>query len=330
MAGSEQQIDWRTLIRRIKSYKFTPIVSDRVFFPGPNQVIPDWAEEIDFPYALGPHVTLAQLSQYVAATSRDELSAKEDFLEFSKKYLLKEVREAYPEKNVFLDTVEDELYDITFSEMASRLDYPAYEDEMDNPLRILAELPLPIFVTTSYYDFIEVALRAAGKEPRTEICYWNDELLEDVPSIFEEDADYQPEVDTPLVYHINGIDTHPASLVLTEDDYLDFLVKISRDIDVVPRRVAQAMVDSSLLLLGYRLDDWSFKVLFRGLIKSKRASRRRLSISIQMTPPGDPDSIVSKRDAEDYLKQYFDKVNFDVFWGEPHEFVRELWQQWEG
>jgi hypothetical protein len=330
MAGSEQRIDWRTLIRRIKSNKFTPIISDRVFFPGPNSVISDWADEIDFPYSLSAHISLAQLSQYRAATSRDELSAKEDFLEFSKRYLLKEVREVHPEQSDFLDTVEDELYDITFSEMASRLDYPSYEDEMDNPLRILAELPLPIFVTTSYYDFIEVALRAAGKDPQTEICYWNDELLEDVPSIFEEDADYQPEVDTPLVYHINGIDKYPASLVLTEDDHLDFLVKVSRDIDVVPRRVAQAMVDSSLLLLGYYLDDWNFKVLFRGLIKSKRASRRRLSISIQMSPPGEPDSIVDKTDAEDYLKQYFDKVNFDVYWGEPQEFVQRLWQEWEG
>ena len=143
MAESDQNIDWRTVIRRIKSNKFTPIISDRVFHPGPNRVIADWAKAIDFPYALDTHVTLAELAQYLAATSRDELSAKEDFLEFSKQYLLDETREAHPEQSDFLDTVEDELYDITFSEMAARLDYPTYEDEFDSPLRILAELPPP-------------------------------------------------------------------------------------------------------------------------------------------------------------------------------------------
>ena len=53
-------------------------------------------------------------------------------------------------------------------------------------------------------------------------------------------------------------------------------------------------------------------------------------MSIQMSPAGDADTIVDKRDAKEYLKQYFDKVNFDVYWGEAPAFVRELWEQWEG
>jgi hypothetical protein len=329
MARSRRETDWRTLIRRVRSSKFTPIVSDRVFHPGPNTLREEWAEEIDYPYPVDNQVSLARLAQYLSATSRDELAAKEDFLEFSKRYLLEVVRREYPEQSAFLDTVEDELYDITYSEAADRLDYPRYDDETDNPLRILAELPLPIFITTSYYDFIEVALREAGKAPRTEICYWSDELLDDVPSVFEDEPDYRPDPDSPLVYHVNGLDKYPSSLVLTEDDYLDFLVKVSRDMDVVPRRVAQAMVDSSLLLLGYQLDDPNFRVLFRGLIKSKRASRRRLSLSIQLAPKGDSEEIIDERDAQEYLERYFDKANFDVYWGETQGFVQELWEHWE-
>lgn len=325
---NRNKISWQTLIRRIKRGKFLPIVSDRVFFPGGNTVIESWAEEIGYPYQLDHRLHLAHLAQFLSATSRDDLAPKEDFLDFSKQYTFDRIRDnASPEEEDFLDMLEDELMDITFSETAARLNYPKYEDEFDNPLRVLAEFPLPIYITTSYYDFIEEALKAAGKEPVTEICYWNDDL-DDIPSIFDEDPDYQPSEETPLVYHLNGFDAYPASLVLTEDDYLDFLVKISQDIDVIPRRVAQALVDSSLLLLGYLLDDWNFKVMFRGLIKNKRASRRRLSLSIQITP--DSDFIVNEEDAREYLDKYFGKANFDIYWGNSSNFIRDLWEQWEG
>lgn len=323
--------DWKTLIRRIKAEKFTPIISDRVFFPGDNQVIPAWATEIDYPYPGEHGVSIAQLAQYLGIHRRDYLTAKEDFLEFSKTYTLNKVKtDRQLEASEFLDTLADELADLTFSQLASRLDFPKFEEPMQNPLRLLAELPLPIYVTTSYYDFLETSLKAAGKEPVTEICYWYDDLKDDVPSIYESEPDYLPSVTRPLVYHLNGLDAYPSSLVITEDDYLDFLVKISEDIEVVPRRVAQAFADSTLLLLGYQLDDWNFKTLFRGLINTRRASRRLLSLSIQMVPQmaeGSPET--ARQKVQDYLGRYFDKANFEVYWGTPQEFAQELWAQWQ-
>lgn len=325
-------VDWRTIIRRIKTDKFTPIISDRVFFPGDNQVIPTWAKEMDFPYPVNNAVTMAQLAQYLCINSRDHLTAKEDFLEFAKQYTLDQVtKDRSLEPGDFLDTLTDELPDITYSQLAARLAFPTFENEMANPLRILAELPLSIYITTSYYDFLETALKAAGKKPVTEICYWQDDLADDVPSIFASDPDFQPTSMRPLVYHLNGLDAYPSSLVISEDDYLDFLVKVSEDLEAVPRRVSQAFADSTLLLLGYQLDDWNFKTLFRGLINTRRASRRLLSLSIQMVPTPSEEA---KKDAQtrvqDYLGRYFDKVNFDVYWGTPQEFTQELWAQWQG
>jgi hypothetical protein len=324
------RVDWRTIIRRIKSGKLTPIISDRIYFPGSNTLIRDWAGEIEYPYPVGRNTTIPQLAQFLSATSRDDLTAKEDFLDFSKQYLLKTVREnATPEQENFLDTLEDELYDISYSQAAERANFPKYEEESENPLRILAELPIPIYITTSYYNFLEKALKEAGKEPRTEICYWYDEL-DDVPSIFENDPDFQPSSEEPLVFHLQGLDEYASSLVLTEDDYLDLLVKVSEDIEAIPRRVAQALVDSSLCLLGFRLDDWNFKVIFRGLIKSKRDSRRRLSLSIQFQPSKTiKEEDVDPKDIENYLERYFDKANFDIYWGDALNFLQELWQNWE-
>ena len=272
---------------------------------------------------------LARVAQFSSTTSRDALVAKEEFLDFLKQRLLNQARdEQTSDQSAFLDTLADELFDLTFSEVANRLGHPHYEDELENPLRILAELPLPIYLTTNYATYLENALKAANKEPRTEICYWYEDLEDDVCSVFEQDPDYQPSVEEPLVFHLHGLDACPSSLVLTEDDYLDFLVKVSLDPEAVPKRVAQALADSSLLLLGYQLYDWDFRVIFRGLIATKRASRRLLSMSIQLTP--DQVGIRDFEEAQNYLEQYFDQANFDIYWGDTQSFTRELWEHWEG
>jgi hypothetical protein len=68
--------------------------------------------------------------------------------------------------------------------------------------------------------------------------------------------------------------------------------------------------------------------LFRGLIGSKRASRRLLSVSIQISPEDEEDT-KNIRDVEDYLQSYFGKANFDIYWGSAESFTKELWEQWE-
>ena len=43
------------------------------------------------------------------------------------------------------------------------------------------------------------------------------------------DGSFRPEPMKPVVFHLHGWLGIPESLVLTEDDYLDFLVAVSRD-----------------------------------------------------------------------------------------------------
>jgi len=330
MAKRSDQIDWKTIIRRIKGGKCTPIISYQVtshHFAGTGSVVEAWADEIGYP--LTDRDNLTRIAQYASLIGRDPLAAKEEYLDFLKQRLLERAREEQPaEQAAFLDTLEDELLDLTFSEVALRLGYPRYENELDNPLRVLAELPLPIYLTTNFSTYMEEALKAAGKEPRTEICYWHEDLVDDIPSVFEEDPDYQPSEERPLVYHLHGMDAHPSSLVLSEDDYLDFLVRVSQDAEVIPTRVSQALADSSILLLGYQLRGWDFRVLFRGLITTKRSSLRLLSLSIQLMPGAE--EVKEEKDAQEYLQRYFDRANFEIFWGDAQSFMRELWEQWGG
>lgn len=417
MAGISRT-DWRAIVRRIADGKVTPFISDHAssaHLPGRDGLIQAWADDIAYPMISSFSIT--RLAQYLSTVS-DDLAAKEEYLSFAKRFL---VKSAAPQTNGF---GRSELLRTNLSALAIDLGLLAVAKEPTNPLYVLANLPLPIYITTSYYTFLEEALRAAGKAPRTEICYWRDELraipangdkrgvnplaqvreivadrfddeelrtlcydlevdydslaavgkggkareliayldryqrieelvalgrrqrpdidwsmgapdtgaadytADSVPSVFDLDRTYEPTIEEPLVYHLHGLESIPASLVLTEDDYLDFLVKVSWDNTVIPPRIGEALVDSSLLLLGYRLQDWDFRVLFRGLINRKRGSRRLLSLAIQLSLEPEEAEVSSMEEAEEYLEKYFDKANFKIYWGQTEEFIEELWTYW--
>ena len=53
------------------------------------------------------------------------------------------------------------------------------------------------------------------------------------------------DVANPWVFHLHGSDEDPASLVLTEDDYVDFLVSTQRDPEVLPHYVLRALSNTA-------------------------------------------------------------------------------------
>jgi hypothetical protein len=193
-------------------------------------------------------------------------------------------------------------------------------DAPGEPHAGLARLPLPVFITTNYDDSMHRALVAEGKEPRREICRWNSSpALAQEPSPLA-DAAYVPTAANPLVYHLHGRLGLPESLVLTEDDYLDFLVAIAADSRLLPHQVQRALAGTSLLFIGYRLADWDFRVIHRGLIAGAEASLRRLSVTVQLA---------ASDAARDYLDRYFGALKLRVYWGSATEFVGELLDRWE-
>ena len=198
------------------------------------------------------------------------------------------------------------------------------------PHRVLAGLPFPIYITTDPSDVLVEALRAAGKEPRIEICPWN-EHAEKLPSARQDDPDYDPEVDEPLVYHLFGHIREPRSLVLTEDDYFDYLIGVTSNKDLIPEVVRAALVDSTLLFLGYQMSDWNFRVLFRSILS--REGRSLLDepphLAVQITP--EEGRILAPEGARRYLETYFkSSVGINIYWGSAEDFIAELQRRWEG
>jgi hypothetical protein len=310
----------QTIVERIRVGKVVPLVSNTVsnnlVLRGHNELVTAYATYTSYP--LPDKDNLTRMTQFISVTEEgvtDPRVVKEDYINFIKN-MLYDIAETDGASGDLLAELEEEFDDITFSEFSERLGYPQFDQGRADPLLVLAECPLPIYLTTSYHNFIEMALRRAGKKPRTDLCRWH-KGLEGIPSVLEEN--YQPSPKEPLVYHLHGLDSYPGSLVLTEDDYMEFLVAISQNVgrgtDPIPRRVRQALADSSLLLLGYELQNWDFRVLFWGLIKPRPL--QQTSVSVQLVP---------NEIEKNYLKKYLGEFEFQVYWGDIYQYTQELRQ----
>ena len=121
----------------------------------------------------------------------------------------------------------------------------------------------------------------------------------------------------------------PKSLVLTENDYLEFLVNIASIHDseslLIPSAVLSAFTNNPLLFVGYSLQDWTFKVIFHGILSAIPEVHRRRSVSVQLLPPLNGDTAEIEEQARLYLTQYLERDwRISVFWGSAADFCREL------
>ena len=260
---------WQERIaERIRKEKVVPIVSDRLagdrVLGGYEQLLDAYVAYAGFPVERQGFAEMLQFRSVADERMRDALAIKEDYVNFVKNRLM-DLAEAGGASADQRQEVEAQFDELTFSSFCDQLGYPRFGGQED-PYLLLAAFNLPIYITTSYHDFLEKALRSAGKQPRRAICRWHSGIDPTLPDIL--DADFRPSSQAPLVFHLYGIDEIPTSLVLTEDDYLKFLVSataaIGSSTDPVPGRIRQAMSDSSLLLLGYQLRAWELRALSGG------------------------------------------------------------------
>jgi len=221
--------------------------------------------------------------------------------------------ELRPQKE--LDTLTDLVHAVGWQKLVA--------DDPNDVHRVLASLNLPLYVTTNCDSFMVEALAACGKTPLREVCPWYEEL-DSSPSRFEEETPYKPTSDAPLVYHLFGTDLEIASLVITEDDYLDFMVKISEK-RRVPDYIRGVLASSSLMFVGYSLQDWEFRVLMRGLVATLDRRLTVNDVAVQLEDVGEADAAA----VQDFLQKYFQHAKINVFWGSTAQFIAELREHWE-
>jgi hypothetical protein len=270
-----------------------------------------WADESRF--ALSPYQLedLPQVAQFLAVTEKREYPPKE-----LRRRLDAELQRrfgALPGR-----TVDDRL------EAARQMPW--------EPHTVLAQLPFPLYVTANPDDQLRRALVAQGRAPRAEVFPWHNRPDDKWPrSVFEQDPDYEPTPDSPLVYHLFGRLDLPHSVVLTEDDYFEFLLGVPRHAQNAPKVVREALTRSALLFLGFRLDGWDFRVLFRTILAQGERLRLKQGVPhvAAQVAPEEGRNIDTER-ARDYLETAFGQADVTIYWGSVDDFLRDMCKRAEG
>lgn len=205
-------------------------------------------------------------------------------------------------------------------------DGPAPRADRTEPHRLLADLPLSVFLTTNYDNLLASALVDARKTPNAAISPWWE------PLSAHADLRGEPTTDSPLIYHLHGSSADPRSLVLTESDYLTYMINIvevpaATGRSMLPTAVLEAMVRKPLLFIGYSLQDWTFRVLFHGLARATPRQNQRRHVSVQLMPKVRAAAEDVERKARRYLEQYLNGWNISIYLGTASDFCAELRQR---
>jgi hypothetical protein len=184
--------DWSDLLESIADKRCTPFIgagASAGTLPTGGAIAQRWAREHSYPFAdVGD---LARVAQFLALNRHDM---------FPKVTLVRELK----------------------GKGAPDFTQP------DEPHAVLADLELPIYITTNFDSFMADAIKSRNRLFEKEICRWNNH-----PAVIGRasvlDKDYVPNPAKPLVFHLHGTFELPQSMVLTESDYLDFLIRLSQD-----------------------------------------------------------------------------------------------------
>jgi hypothetical protein len=286
-----------------------------------QQLTKAWAASKEYP--MSDDHNLARVAQYLKVVLDEPFMAKTEYLKFLSQRLLKNNQGRAGYEGV-VERYQKGAH-TSFTKMVSEFDLPAtFSMGREDPLLSLARLPIPIYITTSYFSFLEEALIKAGKRPSTQVLSGDTK--------FKMEREYVPDVPTPVVYHLFGLEDYPKSLVLSEDDYMEFLMNSASAIsslDVFPQPLRDALSQSRLLLLGYHLQSWDFRALFRFIHQFRKRPDPDTPRSIALQLLHDLENKDFEKKSLSYLESYFTGYRFKVKWIDPENFLYGLSDAWQ-
>jgi hypothetical protein len=276
----------------------------------------DWAEKFKYPLAHHERESFPQVAQFLSVSQPAQGFV---FAEFEK-YLRGSLRARY-QRILPVGLLEGQpSLDLLVNAIGAA-------QRQQNPLdahRVLAQLPLPVYITANADELLEEALRDEKRKPQSVICQWNEEI--DSTPIGDVDLEH------PLVFHVFGRWSQPESLVLTEDDYFRFLIGVTRNQDILPAVVGKSLTKAGMLFMGFQADEWAFRALFHiilardgGHFRSKYAQ-----VAAQLEP--EDDRLLEPQRARKHLEKYLYSIQnekIEIYWGSPQEFAAALWQKWQ-
>ena len=309
----EKEATWTDLLYSIKEKKCIPFIGQEASLQWLNELkdlSSNWAKEYQYP--LNNINDLSSVSNFLAIENGNNIVPKNDL-----------------------------------SRILSKIKPPDFsQEEYDNtPYSVPSKLPLPIYITTNYDHFMEAALISRGRQPVSDFCRWNEYLLKEevyadlsrnfskgifsigetnLNSVLDQGSEYRPTVERPLVYHLYGDIAAPASMVLTEKDYFDFVINLNKNDGktFLNPFIYRIITSTQLLLIGYTLKELFFRILLKSLSEKSHLSNNVIVLPIMST-------IENNNRAEEYFTKYIkDMFNADPFWIDINDFSKELRSRW--
>lgn len=153
-----------------------------------------------------------------------------------------------------------------------------YEREFEGDfevIRELAELPFEWIINTSPGFSAQSVFEEINPNTYSDYYDRTGPVRDSLP---------EPSPTAPIVYHLYGSLEQPASLILTMEDRLDFLVSIVSGNPPLPGRLTAALADPrrTFLFAGFDLSQWQFRMFLHVL--SRDARRRNKSFAFELDP----------------------------------------------
>lgn len=311
--GSREQFDnWESICNKVREGRFCPILGPELgeeLFGATQEQATRLADKYNFPLSSNGRSDIAKVSQFVSVDR-----GREHACEALATDHVRRLGGVYPgELPALLQGSVD-----------------ACRANPESPYTLLAakELAASIYLNASYETLLLRVLKAEGKNPEPVFGAWRGAEVVQKP----QPKNAIPTADSPWVYHIFGVFGRPDTMVLTEDDFFDYLIASSRLNLLLPALLSKLM-ESSLVFLGFRLDDWRFRVLYRLIVTQQGAAALsgRCHVGVQVNPG--EQSLADVNRAVRYMTKYFqgshsaNAPNISIYWGSPSDFLEQLRQQ---
>jgi hypothetical protein len=183
----------------------------------------------------------------------------------------------------------------------------------------LASLPFSLILTTCHDALLTRALQELGKKPL--VCRYH------LHGDKHENPEFTPSEtpDEPVIYHLFGSAQEPRSLVLSENDVLDFLIAIAASERSLPTSLSRLLKrkDQNFLFVGFGIKQLHLRLLLKVLVRALELHRTGSSVATE------PLRGLSDSDREQTILFYQRGTRVEVEDAEIRVFLAELTRRLE-
>jgi hypothetical protein len=188
--------------------------------------------------------------------------------------------------------------------------------------QLLATLRYPVYFTACADRLLEDALEDVRRKPVSDFARWN-EALRDIDRFPK--VEVTPTADNPFVYHLFGDCTVPESMVVTEDDYTDYMLGINtpQASRLTPSFIDAALAGNALLLIGFHVKYRGFQIVLRNTLNRLKEKRLPKMMWVGAQMPPDPDRYLRVDQARTYIEKTVG-ADLKIYWGGVEDFIADF------